>query len=272
MSNRIISPQLVVRLVPDLSAAAFKTNQVKELALWHCLRALNHWGSGSLPLEMAIDGLQSVFGYSKRTIDRHMAAGEGLFWQRKTEGEEIRRTTIKIYGLGQVCLMLDTNLPGTKRFYDVGPDRFQRGMDQKSRLWESLSFHKAKGVKAKPISRATIQDITGINSRQQRRYDRASDVKQANNWRPDMEQPRLPNSYHHKQTPGNTGQLRKLRKRLKSFIADEAFEPKRYFVTSIAKIVKARNKAEPVFRLRHVTKRKIRGRLEWEPVICLALH
>ncbi len=93
-----------VRLVADLSASAFKTKQTRELALWHCLRALNYAGTGYLGLETAIEGLCSVFGYRSRTIFRTLALGEGVFWDRIATK---RGTTIKIKALKDVVLMLN---------------------------------------------------------------------------------------------------------------------------------------------------------------------
>ncbi len=256
----------LVRLIPDLSAAALKAKLTKELAMWHCLRALNHTGSGSINYDRAIDQLQTTFGYSRRTAFRHLNMGEGLFWQRIVQK---RGSTIKIYGLEAVCLYLDTTLKHSKRFYEVPADRFMDPKARKCRLWESVHLHKPKGVKANPVSRAVIANITGVNGRQQRRYDRASDIRRTANFCPQAEKPRMANSYHHKQLAGTKGMLRKVGKQLRFLLTEEAklTYSRRYFACSMNSILKAKNREDIIYRLLPTHKRKIRGRLEWEGVL-----
>ena len=70
-----------VRLVPDLSAAAFRSKKTKELALWYILRALNLSGSGVIENSLVLEQLQQTFNYSQRTVYEHLALGEGQFWR-----------------------------------------------------------------------------------------------------------------------------------------------------------------------------------------------
>ena len=85
-----------VRLVSDLCAAALKQKQDKELALWYCLRQLNVTGCGRISLEDATDGLIKIFGYSRRTVFRHLVLGEGRYWERFSS---MRGHQIRIYAL-----------------------------------------------------------------------------------------------------------------------------------------------------------------------------
>ena len=91
----------VVRLVPKLSIAALKAKLGKELALWYCLRAINHWGSGRLGLEDAIDTHVSLFGYSASMAYRTLTDDGGLFltkWPMKN----INGLQIEIYGVKRI--------------------------------------------------------------------------------------------------------------------------------------------------------------------------
>ncbi len=254
-----------VRLVADLSAAAFRSGQDKELALWYCLRSLNTTGSGTLPYELAIEGLQSVFGYSLRTALRHLALGEGQFWQRKSVK---RGSIIDIYGVKQIALMFNTTLLGNIRFYEVPARKFQSLRYRRLALWSSI--HKPLGVRANPISRDTLAGITGVQRRTQQLYDKAARIKKTVNFRPQHEQKRLPNSYHNRQDFGHRGQLAKIRRQLRSLLTAEALEKRRYF-GSVPKMLKTKDRVDVSYVLTRSDKRQIRGRLEWEPISTMAM-
>jgi len=263
-----------VRLEPDLSASAFKTKQSRELALWHCLRSLNSSGSGYLGLETAIQGLCSVFGYRSRTIFRTLSLGEGVFWHRIATKQG---TTIKIEGLKSICLMFATPLFNIARWYEVPADKFQTLKARRLAMWASI--HKPKGIKANPISRASLTDYTGLHRRTQQFYDQAPrkpqdlnpQVKRTPCYRPEhKEQPRLPNIYHNKSEPGNKGMLVKVRRLMKSYITDEALESRRYF-GSIQQMMKTKDRVDISYVLTRNHQRRINGRLEWQPVLSLGI-
>lgn len=269
--SRFIKKIYQVRLVADLSAAAFKFKLTKELAMWHCLRSLNLTGSGYLFLDEALAGLQDNFNYSSRTMARVLSLGEGVFWAR-VQTKAGRRIEIK--GLKAVCERFKTLLPSLTRFYDVPAQQFRGLRQQRLRMWESL--HKPEGMPAHPISRDTLEDYTGVQRRQQKRYDRDSELKRIANFRPGCEQPRLPNSYRHKQFPGHRGMLARVRRELRSSadggkqLLAEAFNPRRYF-DSIRALMRNRNRADFSYVLIGSGRRQIKGRLEWKPVYTLAI-
>ena len=247
---------LKVRLVADLSAAAFKTHQDKELALWHCLRCLNSNGSGYLDLEVAIEGLKLAFGYSRRSIFRLLAKGEGQFWHRIYA---VRAPVIKIYGIKSVFVYFAIQLNNTARFVEVGADRFNTLKKRRLALW--LSIPKPRGIRANPISRQSLEDYTGVNERRQQRYDKEARVKRQATWRPqNKEQPRLPNIYHSPVVPGPRGMLLKVRRYLKSFENDGAFELRRYF-DSIPKMMKTKHRVDEVYLLTRANQRRIEGHI-----------
>ena len=96
----------VIRLVPKLSIAALRAKLNKELARWYCLRAINHWGSGHLGLEDAIDTHVSLFGYSASMAYRTLTGDDGLLtkWPMKN----INRLQIEIYGVKRITGYSDT--------------------------------------------------------------------------------------------------------------------------------------------------------------------
>ena len=258
VQNDLYGPK--VRLVADLSAAAFRKHQDKELALWHCLRALNDTGAGYLSLERAVGGLRDIFDYSRRSIFRQLAKGESLFWERIATK---RGSVIKIYSLKQVALMFNTLLFNHIRFYEVPAAKFDTLKHRRLALWASI--YKPDGIKANPISHDSLTDYTGVQKRTQILYNKEADVRRTPCYRPSCNQKRLPNIYHHKQAPGHKGMLPRVRRFLKSFIPDEALETRRYF-GSVSKLLRVKNRSTISYGLIRSTKRQNKGRLEWEVV------
>lgn len=266
MSNTIVSSEVKVRMVPDLSAAAFKSKQTNELALWYALRSLNTTGSSYIYLDEALEGLTGIFGYSRRTVFRILAKGETQFWQRI---ERKRGTVIQIYGLRIICLMFGTPLFNLTRFYEIPAERFNTGKYRRLAIWESI--HKPKGMKANPISRQSIQEYTGVQKRQQIRYDKDSEIKRVPCYRPDHpDQKRLPNIYHNTHEPGHKGMLPKVRRFLKSFKTDEALGKRVYF-GSTRQMLKNKDRDNFCYTLIRSNKRHVQGRLEWKHEYCMVM-
>lgn len=130
-----------VRLVADLSAAAFRTHQDKELALWHCLRVLDTTGSGGVRLTRELtDQLQDIFGYSRSTLFRILSAGEGLFWTRIATKWG---TTIQIEGVKSLFLYFDITLFNSARWYEVDAESFNTWYGRRLALWASMAKPKS---------------------------------------------------------------------------------------------------------------------------------
>jgi len=89
-------------LVSKPSIAALKAKLDKELALWYCLSAINHWGSGRLDLEDAVGGLTLVFDYSRSTAYRILSTGDGIFGEERPL-KNVNRLQIEIYGVKRVA-------------------------------------------------------------------------------------------------------------------------------------------------------------------------
>ena len=273
---------LTIRLVPALSATALKQGKTNELALWHCLRAINHWGSSMLDVEMAIEQLINVFHYSRRTAYRHLAQGEGCFWHRYTQKG---RSVLAIEGLNNVAEYLTTPVYGDRHFRNIEPGEFRSLKQRRAQLYASI--HKPEGIIANPISRQSIEESTGLHKVQQRRYEKASRVHRTptyamyglgNTFLPQKQlivtrekqyyvNKRLGNIYHSKQEPGSKGMLRKVsyRRNEGSLILAEApmSQLKRFFPRLKQLLMAWRTRASDAHYRVPQSKTSIRGRVEW---------
>jgi len=227
-----------VKLYADLSAAAFLKKQTVELSFWHCLRAINANGCGYLlgrNLEEILAPLET-FGYSRSTAYRHLARGRDKFWGVI---ETPRRAVVKIYSLKVVATTLMTTLDGDKHARLIPAAAFSTLAQRRAQLYASLS--KPEGIRVNPVTRENLTTRTGVNERQQRRYEKKAGVKRTNNYESqrdgDITSPvwaeyhslnkstgvvktyrkhrRLPNIYHSQQQPGCRGQATQVHKVLK---------------------------------------------------------
>lgn len=110
----------MVKLVPQLSIAALKSNFDKELFIWYCLRAISPWGSGSLKLDAAIDGLKGYLYYSESAVFRLMKSGNGI--SRAIEVESGGQAS-KIHILRRVAEQLHTVFGSCYQF-GISPEQY----------------------------------------------------------------------------------------------------------------------------------------------------
>lgn len=278
----------LIRLVPDLSAAAFRQRKkLIPLALWHRLRVMDSQGKGIMSLDLAIQGLIDKFGYSRRTAFRHLARAEGQLWCRAIHKPG---PVIEIYGLKRACEYLNTCLStGDKHWRELPIEQFGLGQEA-AQLYASI--HKPSGVRANPISRQSIEEYTGLHKVQQRRYEIEAGIKRTANsavWLVDGKpvplkqlivtkgkqyqvNKRIGQIYHSKAQPSNKGMLKKVSSQLRntgSLIPDEAASmaiTKRYFHRARSLVQALTRKDNPIpegYRLLQSNGRLIRGRLEW---------
>jgi len=281
-----------VRLVAYLSAAALRRKLDKELAIWHCLRSIDVYGHGVLDMKFVKDALIEVFGYSERTLKRHLKSGEGSFWQRFANDKGHR---IKITGIKTIAEYLNTPTSRfDKNFREIPSHKFQSLTRRRSQLYASI--HKPKGIRANPISRQSIEECTGLNKVQQRRYEIIAGVKRTSNfgiysinneagkreYRPETQliitknqeytmQKRLPNIYHCDAQLGRRGMLRKVSvgQKGESLMSEEATTLKRYFrgFKWLLSAIKGHpNSISEGYIITPAKQRVIRGRLEWQHV------
>ncbi len=277
-----ISPR-AIRLIPNLSIAALQHGLDKELAMWYCLRAINHWGSGHLEAQIAIKALTLHFHYSKSTAYRILSSGNGVFWDERTISGT-HRLQIKICSLKKVTRYFNT--PCGRYFLEIAPQDFVGTGNNRislQRSWLYASFHKPKGIRAHPISRASIQEATGVNQRSQQRYDKATVTRVANyantqdavgkvtpilelvdgKCRQWLVYKRLPNTYYCRAQQSTVGMLRKVNTAVRqSFIGGEACYLRRFFLTTKS-YIKCHQRHVDSYTVLPAVNRSINRGMEW---------
>jgi len=281
--TRLRAFQRSIRLVPDLSATALKQRATNCLILWHQLRYLNASGSGVLTYSDAIESLEFNFRYSRATIYRRLDAGEGRFWKRYTN--KAGRHVIKMSSLDAVLKILGVNLT-EKHFREVAPSEFSGLKHCRALLYAST--HKPAGVRANPISRQSIERRTGLQKRQQRRYETVPGVKvqRITNYaifnfngkyvseRQEIHtktstyfvNKQLPNSYRTGLAQSAQGMLKKIRNNSLGSLEEREAPTKLkrvFFSTELAMVKAAGNKSVKDMYLLPKGLRRITGRLEW---------
>lgn len=270
------APALFVKLIPELSAAALKVKLDKELAVWYELRALNSWGSGRLALSDAVAALVSCFGYSRSTCYRILGSGDGKLWQID---DFLCRPVIKIHGLCRVAEYF--NIYHLSRPVEVRAQDFKGRRGKRS--WLFASFFRAEGSRARPISRDSINDATGVQRRQQQRYDKVAGIKKVANFavqqdsngtlapirhlvdgkcRQWLTDRRLGNTYYSRTTHStHGGMIKKATQR--SLDREEARLRLRRFFMSPREPIRSRERAEESFLLVKKGLTLVSGRMEW---------
>lgn len=272
-----------IRLIPKLSIAALQHGLDKELAMWYCLRTINHWGSGYLDRQYAVNSLHNTFHYSRSTAYRLLRKGEGIFWS-KFHNNNINSLHIKICALSKVSDYLATFCG---RYYIEVPVSEFSGLKGhrvlKQRAWLYSTFHRLERINARPISRASISEATGICRRSQQRYDNIAAKRHANfavkhdsngrlqpllqavkgksqEW---LMHKRLGNSYLCRGYQGRSGMLRKVNAAIRqSFSKGEACRKRRFF-TSVKKYLKSPQQFEDSYILVPPDTSLKPGRVEW---------
>lgn len=306
-SQKAFSPPIYVKVWAPLSAAASKPQVIDRvivrdkcsdsLALWHCLRAINSWGSGFLDFDMALDSLISTFHFSARTAYRQLNKGNNVFWTLTYHNAQRR---IQIYSLKMVSQYLDTYLSGDKHSRLIPVESFCSLKKRRSELYASIhkpKFNKdGKRIKSNPIDRISIEKITGISRMQQWRYEKVArvthvatfetkedkdgnicrkkhEVYSYNNktkirrvWLKDK---RLGNIYHSSHLPGCVGMAKRISNELRPKnesslkVAGASSKLLKRFFKSLTKLIKCKHKAGDSHYLVPRWRRVIKGRVEW---------
>lgn len=282
-----------VKLYADLGAAAIKSHRTNELALWSILRTLPSNNCG----DIVFDGIGELakqlipYGYTERTAYRQLTEANGRLW-RMEQGK--RRTVIKICGLLTVY-----------RSFSIQ----KLTLDRHARLVEATGFNslakrnaqlyaaifKPYGVRANPITRETITELTGLSITQQRRYERIAKIKRTptfevtQNTIGGISTPvtmtvsgksrtytvprRFGNIYHSRQDSGHKGQVCKAARALtsgseESLLSDGALLPlRKLFHTSLKALVRYfkghTGQTNTGYHLVRNKYRYIKGRLEY---------
>ena len=164
----------VIRLVPSLNLAALKVRPRKDnqLLLWYCLRAIDSTGCGVLDQEITINILRTTFSYKRQTVYKHLRAGDGLFWQRHVSRQG--RLAIVLSSLVRVACHLKADIKASERFIELPASQLPPSGQVQARralLYNTGAYKSLTPNCNHPISRKSLKEKTGIEERQQRRYD-----------------------------------------------------------------------------------------------------
>jgi len=170
----------IIRFVPSLNLAVLKSRprEDKQLLLWYCLRAIDTTGRGVLDQGLAIHILKTAFGYQRQTVYKHLDKGDGVYWRKHTTRKG--RAIIILQGLLRVARHLKVHIRGRERFLELpAPGLPPSGQMQARRalLYNTGAYKPLSAHANHPISRKSLEEKTGIEARQQRRYDEVMDTQ-----------------------------------------------------------------------------------------------
>jgi hypothetical protein len=153
-----------------------KQNQEAAGRVYLLLRYLDKAGRGWMPVEEIREQLTRKGSPLKtlgwRRLRQLLHQGEGVFWERDSQDRLWLRSALKI------ALELDCDRLKGKRV-DL-PIKTLLGGIGEVRAHFYASFHSGRTA-ANPISRQTLESITGLSPRTQRDYDRIANVQRQRN-------------------------------------------------------------------------------------------
>lgn len=167
---------LNIRPVPQFSCAALsaKPKQDKQLFLWYCLRSIGSPnGRGVLKQDTTIEILKRRYNYRRQTVYKHLAAGEGVYWHRH-HSTRTGRTYIILHSIFKVAAHLRPELTKGARFMEAPAAKLppsSHTLARRSSLYNPGAGRPFAIRRNDPISRKSLEKKTGVQERQQRRYD-----------------------------------------------------------------------------------------------------
>lgn len=165
-----------VAVYPSLLLAMLEKEQSAAGRVYLLLRHLDVTGRGWLLTEDIREHLTQqgsplkVMGW--RRLRQVFHQGEGVFWERDTKGR------LWLRGALRIALELDCDRLKGKRI--ELPVKHLLGGIGEVRAHFYASFHSGRSTD-NPISRDTLEKITGVSPRTQREYDRVANVKRQQN-------------------------------------------------------------------------------------------
>ncbi len=169
----------ILRVVPSLNLAALKARprEDKQLLLWYCLRAIDTNGRGVLDQRLAIHIVKTAFGYQRQTVYKHLDKGNGGYWRKHTTRKG--KVIIIVHSLLRVAQHLQADIRGRERFIELPASILPPSSQVQARralLYNTGAYKPCPAHRNHPISRKSLEEKTGIQSRQQRRYDHVMDT------------------------------------------------------------------------------------------------
>lgn len=167
-----------IRFAPSLNLAALQAHprHTKPLILWYCMRAIDRAGRGVLDQRDVVQILCLHFGYKRQTVYKHLKTGSAVYWRlhRSRKGKAI----IILRGLLCVARCLGADIGKRECFVEMPATDLPHSSQSQARralIYNAGAYEPRSVCVNHPISRMSLEEKTGIGSRQQRRYDRISE-------------------------------------------------------------------------------------------------
>ncbi len=174
LANRPTAGQ-TVKLYPDIALGMLRQEKAAAGRIWLLLRFLDGNGRGWLEIDAAREQLTKkdspwrVCGW--RQLRNLLNAGEDVFWVRRDGRIWLKSTAKAAQALGVIRLQnWPVALPVSALLGKIGAVR--------AHLY--ASFH--SGRADAPISRAALEQSSGVHRRTQRRYERTARVRRRRNF------------------------------------------------------------------------------------------
>lgn len=177
-------PSPSVKLYPDLALAMLRQGQVAAGRIWLLLKYLDKDGRGWIRIDEARKQLTNkksgLYVCGWRQLRNLLAQGENIFWLRQSERIWLHATVKVAASLGIWHLKYrPVALPLAHLRQSIGTIR--------AHFYASLHSSRSKASNAdrkqsQPIARITIAEITAINPRTQRIYEKKANVHKQYNF------------------------------------------------------------------------------------------
>ncbi len=181
-----------VKLYPNVGLGMLREGLTAPGRLWLVLKYLDMDGRGVLRIDTARNTLtnktSTLYLCGKRQLRNLLQDGEGVYWRRDKERIWLRSVTNVAYALGveqltgrPIALPVAALLDGVGTFrahlyaaFHSGRAKGQYGV-QNNRYGKG-SVTSQRSVKAMPIARDTLVEISGVGKSSQRNYEARVDV------------------------------------------------------------------------------------------------
>ena len=171
----------IITVHPTILLSMLKQHLEAPGRVWLLLRAIDRDGRGWLSVEDARQRLTGkcspyhICGW--RRLRQLLAQGEGVFWHRDAKARSAGPDRLWLFGAHRIAYKLDS---GRLQGFPVElPISALLGGIQAVRAAFYATFH--GGRDSKPISRETLESISGIPGRTQLEYDRVARVERRRN-------------------------------------------------------------------------------------------
>lgn len=153
----------------DIALAALRSGDSCHYQLWLALRLLDATGSGHVALSAAKDALteesSDSFMYQAPRLKQLLAEGNGRFWQLTDERLWLRSTVRVAHVLGVERL--------NGRFFSIAKD----DVTGRTAVFRAHCYAAWLSNHTNPMSQATIERLTGLTPRTQRRYCQLANIE-----------------------------------------------------------------------------------------------